>query len=86
MLKLRDIRDVSKEDILGALGLESKATTGEWLIGSIGLFGLGIVVGAAAALAFAPKSGRELRQDLTQKVGSLRNGQKVSDAPTLEGV
>jgi hypothetical protein len=69
-MKLRDITDLDKEDILGAMGLQTKSSTASWVLGTLGLFGLGMVIGAGVALMLAPKPGIELRRDLE---GRLRN-------------
>ncbi len=66
------IGGISKDDILEKLGLQTKTSTGEWLLGALGFFGIGLVVGAATALLLAPKSGRELRGDISAKARSLR--------------
>jgi hypothetical protein len=66
------IPGISKDDILEKLGLQARTSTGEWLLGAFGFFGIGLVVGAATALLLAPKSGRELRSDITAKARSLR--------------
>lgn len=72
-MKLADIRDLSKEDILDALGLGAKPSTTERLLGALGTFGVGLLVGAGVALLMAPKSGQDLREDLGQKFRSLRD-------------
>jgi hypothetical protein len=69
-MKLRDITDLDKDDILGALGLQTKSSTTGWIFGTLGLFGLGMIIGAGVALMVAPKPGAELRRDLE---GRLRN-------------
>jgi gas vesicle protein len=67
-VKLQDLKDMDKDDFLGLLGLQSKRSfTGE-LLGSLGTFGIGLLVGAGVALLLAPKPGRELRQDLRTKI------------------
>jgi len=67
-MKLQDLRDMDKDDFLGLLGLQSKRSfTGE-LLGSLGTFGIGLLVGAGVALLLAPKPGRELRQDIRTKI------------------
>jgi hypothetical protein len=63
------ISNLSKEDILDALGIER---SGGWFGPAAAAFGIGMVVGAAAALLLAPKSGEELRHDLTQKMREMR--------------
>ena len=67
-MKLNDIRNLSKDDLLAVLGLQTRSSTASDVFGSIGLIGLGMVIGASAALMMAPKSGRELREDLSTKL------------------
>lgn len=81
-MKLSDITQLSKDDILGALGLESKRTTSATVVESLAVFSVGVLVGASVALMMAPKSGRELREDLTSRI--RRVGHETEDAPALK--
>lgn len=67
-MKLQDIKDMDKNDFLGVLGLETKHTFTNQLLGTLGTFGIGLLVGAGVALLLAPKAGNELRQDLRKKL------------------
>jgi gas vesicle protein len=67
-MNLKDLRNLDKEDVLGLLGLEQKSSTGAWLAGALGTFGVGLLVGAGIGLMLAPKPGRELREDLRDKL------------------
>jgi hypothetical protein len=67
-MNLKDLRNLDKDEILGMLGLETKTSTGAWLAGSLGTFGVGLLVGAGIALMLAPKPGRELREDLRDRL------------------
>jgi hypothetical protein len=67
-MKLNDIRNFSKDDVLAALGLQTRTSAVSTVFGSLGLIGLGMVIGAGAALMMAPKSGRELREDLSTRL------------------
>jgi gas vesicle protein len=71
-MKLSDITDLNKEDILAAIGLASKPTTAEKLLGTLSIFGVGLLVGAGTALLLAPKSGQDLRGDLGERLRKLR--------------
>jgi len=71
-MKLRDLTDMDKDDILGALGLQTKGSTTSWVLGTLGLFGLGMVIGAGVALMLAPKPGIELRRDLEDRIRNVR--------------
>ncbi|HEX4477559.1 MAG TPA: YtxH domain-containing protein [Polyangiaceae bacterium] len=62
--------DFNKKDILSALGLETESSF--WTAAMAG-FGVGCLVGAAVAIMVAPKSGRELRSDITDKARDLIN-------------
>jgi hypothetical protein len=61
---------INKDDVLEALGIEQ---TGTWFGPAAAAFGIGLVVGAAAALLLAPKSGAELRDDISSKMSRVRN-------------
>jgi len=67
MMKLKELRNLDKDDILEMMGLQSKASTGSYLAGALGTFGVGLLVGAGLGLLLAPKPGRELRDDLRDK-------------------
>ena len=60
---------IKKDDILEALGIDTGMS---WLGPAAAAFGIGLLVGAAAALVFAPKSGSELRDDIAQKFNRVR--------------
>lgn len=67
-MKLHDIRNMDKDDFLGLLGLESKHSFTNRLLGSLGTFGIGLLVGVGAGLLLAPKTGSDLRHDLRAKL------------------
>jgi hypothetical protein len=64
--KMKDYLD--KDALVSKLGLEPKASAGDKLISALGLFGVGVLVGAGVALLLAPKSGKDLRDDIRNKV------------------
>ena len=84
-LKTKDLTEnlPSGEDIAQALGLTTRSR-GSDVFSGLGLFAAGILVGAGLALLFAPTSGDELREDLGERVSSLREGfsQSRDDAGT----
>jgi hypothetical protein len=82
-MKLNDLREFSKDDVLSALGLASKPTTSERLLGGLSIFGVGLLVGAGAALLLAPKSGQALRADLGERLGH-RGNEEAGSAPLSE--
>lgn len=88
-MKLGDIRDLNKDDILSALGLATKTSTSDRLLGTLGIFGVGLLVGAGAALLLAPKSGQDLREDLGDRFRKFRDDNTDAtdslESPTSRG-
>ena len=85
-MKMNDLRDLSKDDVLSALGLTSKPSTSDRLLGALSIFGVGLLVGAGAALLLAPKSGEALRADLGERFRNLRPEEtEAPEAATSSG-
>lgn len=57
-----------KDDFLQLLGLETRRNTAAVVVPSMALFGVGMLVGAGIGLLLAPKPGRELRQDIANRI------------------
>lgn len=75
---LKNLKQLDRDDFLNLFGLESKSSTAGWLAGTLGTFGVGLLVGAGIGLILAPKPGRELRGDIR---GRFRSGtEAVSEA------
>jgi hypothetical protein len=68
MFNVGKLKNLDKDELLEYLGLQTKRTAADWIIPSIGLFGIGILVGAGIGLMMAPKSGAELRDDLRARL------------------
>ena len=62
---------MNREDILNSLGLQSIPERSDTVLPAMAIFGAGILVGAGLGLLFAPKPGRELRDDLRRNAGDL---------------
>ena len=54
-MKLRDLGHLSREDLLDALGLEPERKASDWLLPGVGLFTLGLLVGAGMGLLASPR-------------------------------
>jgi hypothetical protein len=67
-MKLQDITNMEKDDVLGMLGLEARRSQSNRLLTTLGTFGIGLLVGAGVALLLAPKPGSALREDLRAKL------------------
>jgi hypothetical protein len=77
-MKLQDLKNLDKDELLGLLGLETKASMTSEVVGTLGTFAIGLLVGAGVALLLAPKDGRAMREDIRSKIQrgkeSLNNG------------
>ena len=76
-MKLQDISNVDKDDVLGMLGLEARRSQSSRMLTTLGTFGIGLLVGAGVALLLAPKAGGELRRDLRAKLRRDCKGEAV---------
>jgi hypothetical protein len=63
------VRGMDRGDVLHQLGLEEHTPTSDFFTG-LGLFAVGVLVGAGLGVMFAPKPGAETRSQLTD---TLRN-------------
>ena len=81
------LKDLSSDDVLGALGLQSRQTAGDYILPALGIFGVGVLVGASLGLLFAPKPGAELRHQIGDKVRRRKHKDEHPDvevAPSVE--
>ena len=85
-MKLHDLKDMDKDDFLGLIGLQTKRSFTSELLGALGPFGIGLVVGASIALLLAPKPGRELRQDIRAKIRHGKGEEHRPDGPSESAV
>ena len=76
-MKLQDITNMDKDDVLGMLGLEARRSQSNRMLTTLGTFGIGLLVGAGVALLLAPKAGSDLRQNLRAKF--RRDGKGEAD-------
>ena len=65
---LKYLQDMDRDDVLESVGLQERRSALATTLGSLGIFVLGCLVGAGIGLAFAPKAGDELRNELGDKV------------------
>jgi hypothetical protein len=81
-MKLSDLRDLSKEDLLDYLGLESRKNASDLMSVGLGAFSAGILLGIGLGIIFAPKAGVEMRADLAHKFASKKK--KLEEAPSVQ--
>jgi len=80
-MNLKSLKDIDKDELLRRIGLETKRSPGETLLSVLTIFGIGIVVGAGVGMLLAPKAGRQLREDLRQRLegGTNSTGETYAD-------
>ncbi len=65
-LTWKAVRDaMDREALLRRVGLEERSPAGDFFTG-LGLFAVGVLVGAGLGLMFAPKRGEEMRSALNE--------------------
>jgi hypothetical protein len=64
---------LDRDAILDRLGLEERTPAGDFFTG-LGLFSIGVLVGAGLGLMFAPKRGEEMRAALNDALRTRMRG------------
>jgi hypothetical protein len=76
-------RMLARESLLKQIGLEHRSPGGDFLTG-LGLFSVGVLVGAGLGLLFAPRRGEDMRALVTEALRS-RTASKLSEAASQMG-
>lgn len=84
-MTLDNVKNLDKDHFLNMLGLETKRNTVDYLVPALALFGVGVLVGTGIGLLVAPKPGKELREDIAQRLqqapeAMARLPQRANDA------
>jgi hypothetical protein len=66
---------IDREALLKRMGLEERTPTGDFFTG-LGLFAVGVLVGAGLGLMFAPKRGEEMRATLNEAWKNRARGEQ----------
>lgn len=66
---------MDREALLRRMGLEERTPTGDFLTG-LGLFSIGLLVGAGLGMMLAPKRGQEMRASLGEAWRKRRRGEQ----------
>jgi hypothetical protein len=66
-------RYVDRDVLLRAMGLEQRSPAGDFFTG-MGLFSVGVLVGAGLGLMFAPTAGDQMRQRMGERWRNRRAG------------
>ena len=66
--QLAALKGIDRDDVLDYVGLQEKSSAWGTAVSTVGIFVLGAMVGAGLGLAFAPKAGAELRNDVADRL------------------
>lgn len=82
-MKIEDILQAlpTREDLAAAVGLEARSSAPADMLAALGT---GVLLGAALAVLFAPKSGREVRRDIGEKLDEMAGQFHTAAAPSTE--
>ncbi len=77
-----NLSDFSRDQLVHNLGLDRQVRTMDTLLPALGIFSAGLLAGVGLGLLLAPKSGRELRHDISSGIHDLgeRSQTLVHDA------
>ena len=76
---LKNLKKLEKDDLLEKVGLQSRRGTMDTVLPALGIFALGVAVGAGIGLMLAPKSGAELRSDLRARLPMRHSNESYGD-------
>src|SRR5690349_18016747 len=85
-MNLDNIKNLSKDDLLNVLGLETRRTAVDYLVPGLTLFGVGLLVGTGVGLLVAPRTGKELREDLAKRLEDAPDAVKKLPARASDAV
>lgn len=71
-IALKKLSEVDMKEAAGAVKALGKASTGAALLPGLGAFGAGVAIGVGVTLLVAPRSGKETRALIAEKVKALR--------------
>ena len=68
---MKELKNLDKNDILGALGLQAKSSPIDTVLPALGVFGAGLLIGTALGMLVAPKTGRALRKQIGRRANDV---------------
>lgn len=60
----KELAKLDKDDLLDAVGLETRKSSADYIVPGLLIFGAGLAVGAGLGMLLAPSAGSELRNQL----------------------
>jgi hypothetical protein len=86
MMNLRTLKNMDRDDVLALLGLETRRGAVDYILPTVGIFSIGLLVGAGIGLLLAPKSGRELMDDLRTRMSGQSEEMAGSFGTNSQGI
>lgn len=68
---LKELKNLDRDTLLGALGLQTKQQPTDTVLAILGSFAAGMLVGTGIGMLVAPKTGRTLRRQLRRGAHEL---------------
>lgn len=62
---------MTRDDVLARMGLQARRSTASYLVMPLAMLGVGMLTGAGLGLLFAPRPGRETRQQLGETASNV---------------
>lgn len=84
MTTLEKMKQLDKDDLLHMVGLETRRTTWTNLAPGVAALAVGLLVGTGIGLMLAPRSGRDLREDIARRLQELPSplgGRSANESP-----
>jgi hypothetical protein len=78
--------NISRDDILAAIGLQTRRSRAAALLPGLGLFAVGAVLGGGLALLLAPRTGAQTRDVLGNGISGLARKVTATVRPARDGV
>ncbi|MEQ1875869.1 MAG: YtxH domain-containing protein [Bdellovibrionia bacterium] len=72
-MTLEELKAMGKDDLLKSIGLQEYRSAAWSAVPGAAFFGVGLLVGAGIGLLFAPRTGQELRDDISDRFNSMKD-------------